>query len=75
MENKPLTKDEIEANKIILREIDKAMDLLENHLKNFCTTVAPSATAVPMPYISKSIEILKTNMRKGAGLDEETPKP
>jgi hypothetical protein len=70
---KALTENEKKAQRLILTEIDKAMDLLENHLQRYCDEVAPQftgqkSTVVPMAYIKESIKIIKENMKKGAGL-------
>jgi hypothetical protein len=59
-----LTPKEKEAQKIILSEINKAFDLLQNHLVDFCKNT--KGTSVPMIYIEQSIKIIKENMAKGA---------
>lgn len=63
--------NEKKAQELILREINKALDLLEKHLQNYCDDVAvkftgQKATSVPMIYISSSIKIIKENIVKGA---------
>jgi hypothetical protein len=59
-----LSKKEKEAQRLILGEINKALDLLQNHLIKFCKDT--NGTAVPMAYIDHSIKIIKENMEKGA---------
>lgn len=59
-----MTDNEKKAQQLILLEINKALDLLENHLKKFCTD--NKAQSVPIVYISASIKIIKENMAKGA---------
>lgn len=71
-----LTKKQIEyrekqAQELILKEVEKAIDLLEAHLKRYCTDVAMEnfgqvATSVPMIYITESIKIMKRGYREGA---------
>jgi hypothetical protein len=88
-----LTKKQIEyrekqatnkAQLLILNEMDKCMDLIEQHFKNYCTTVSMEhfgqvATSVPMVYISQSIKIIKQGYRDGAlnpkQVEELTEKP
>lgn len=69
---KPLTRKERQAQKLILKEIDKAIDLLHEHFKKYCNEVAPlynggqKATAVPLEYIDRSVKIIKENYHIGA---------
>ena len=65
-----LTKSEKEAQQLIQTEINKAIDLLHNHLQKYCDEVSLAyngvkATSVPMIYINESVKILKQNMQKG----------
>jgi hypothetical protein len=59
-----LTAREKQAQKLILGEVNKALDLLQGHLQKFCEST--NGTSVPMIYIDKSIKIIKENMQKGA---------
>lgn len=79
-----LTKKQLEyqtkkANELILNEVDKAMDLIEAHLKRYCTDVSMEAfgqpsISVPMIYISESIKIMKKSYREGVEGIKEQPK-
>jgi TPP-dependent indolepyruvate ferredoxin oxidoreductase alpha subunit len=68
-----ISKNELEAKKLIVSEVEKAIDLLEEHLKKYCDELSikihgQKSNYVPMAYISESVKILKQNYRKGAGL-------
>lgn len=65
-----LSEDEKEAQKLIVAEIFKTMDLLENHLQKYCDEVAilytgAKSTMVPMEYIKTSIKTIKEGFQKG----------
>lgn len=76
-----MTQNEQEAQKMILSEINKSLDLLQKHLHKYCNEVSlqyngVKATSVPLIYIDQSIKIFKDNMQKGlddANKREETP--
>lgn len=72
MVNKPLTANERKAQKLILEQVNTALDLLDGHLRKYCNEIAPlynggtKVNSVPMEYIGTSIKIIKENMAKGA---------
>lgn len=59
-----LSKKEKEAQKIILGEVNKALDLLQAHLQKFCSDT--KGTSIPMVYIEQSIKIMKESYAEGA---------
>lgn len=68
-----LNKKEKDAQRLIMGEIFKTLDLLQNHLQKYCDEVAPlytgqKSTVVPMEYINQTVKTIKENMAKGAGL-------
>jgi hypothetical protein len=84
--SKPLTRNEKKAQRLILGQIDNALDMLELHLKRYCNEIAPAfegkeSTSVPMFYISKTVEQIKDGLYNGAGIkrkkesDEENIDP
>lgn len=64
MNTTELTPKEKQAQKMILDQIEKSMDLLKDHLHKFCKD--NNAGSVPMVYIETSMKILIHNMRTGA---------
>lgn len=61
-----LTENELQAQRLILKEINKTLDLLEGHLIKFCGDT--KGTSIPLVYVTHAIKIIKENMAKGAGL-------
>jgi hypothetical protein len=57
-----LTEKEKEAQKIIAKEVIKAVDLLTTHLEKFCENT--KGTSVPIIYIKESVKIFKENYEK-----------
>lgn len=58
-----MTKKEIEAQDIIVHEVEKVVNILHAHLKKFSTD--NGATSVPIVYIDHSVKILLENYKKG----------
>lgn len=67
-----MTQKEKEAQKLIIGEVNKALDMLHAHFKKYCEEVAPlynegkKSTTVPLVYIEQSIKIFKENFNKAA---------
>lgn len=66
-----LNEREKQAQELIIKEVEKALDLLQAHLHKYCKEVAPQFTgvegkSVPIHYIDESIKLFKNAYRKGA---------
>jgi hypothetical protein len=67
-----LTNKEKKAQQLIVGEVNKALDMLQNHFKKYCEEVAPmyndgkKSDSVPIIYIEQSIKIFKESFNKSA---------
>jgi len=72
MNTPQLIEREKQAQKLIVKEVEKALLLMQAHFKKYCEEVAPTyndgkkATSVPMVYIERSTKIFLDNYKKAA---------
>lgn len=62
-----LTDDEKKAREIIVREVENAILLLQNHLQKFCDN--QNTASVPMNHIRTAVKLLLEGYKKGASDD------
>lgn len=58
-----MTENEIKAQNVIIKEVENAIKLLENHCQQFCDFNGVSQ--VPMNYIKTSVRLLLEGYHKG----------